>query len=80
MFREWLRKSNDMLSQLEEEKVKKLEEREIKLEKLFRGVKEEQRVENIVPQETKNREEFKGMPEQNKITNDVERDSETMVW
>lgn len=66
---EQLKTSNDMLSQLEMEKVKRLEDRENELDKLFKG-EVEQRLENEnkVPHETISYKKFEEMPYQNKIT------------
>lgn len=85
-LREQLKQSNDKLTQLEEKKVKRLEDRENELEKLFKD-KEEQRPkdltnENKVPRETISRKKFivKKRPEQNNITevDGMEGDSQTM--
>ncbi|KAF0753804.1 Uncharacterized protein FWK35_00035800 [Aphis craccivora] len=66
---EQLKTSNDMLSQLEREKVKRLEDREKELDKLFKE-EIEQRLENEnkLPQETIVLKKFEEMPDQNKIT------------
>ncbi|XP_060868072.1 uncharacterized protein LOC132943211 [Metopolophium dirhodum] len=83
---ERLKESNDKLTKLEEKKMKRLEDRENDLEKLFKG-EEEQRPKDLtnetnVPQETISRKKFinKEMPEQNNITevDGVEDDSRTM--
>uniref|UniRef100_A0A2S2PJX2 Uncharacterized protein n=1 Tax=Schizaphis graminum TaxID=13262 RepID=A0A2S2PJX2_SCHGA len=68
---EQLKKSNDILSQREAENVKRLEDRENELDKLFKG-EEEQQLKNltndVVPQEAINRGKFEKMTGRNKIT------------
>ncbi|CAH1721272.1 unnamed protein product [Aphis gossypii] len=74
---EQLKASNDMLSQQEMERVKRLEDREKELDKLFKGgVKQRLEKENEVPQETVSHKKFEEMSDQNKITevNGVEGD------
>ncbi|KAL5243504.1 hypothetical protein ACI65C_010914 [Semiaphis heraclei] len=83
-----LKASNDILTQLEEEKVKRLEDHEDELEKLLKREEKERlknlRNENKVPQKTLRRKKFivKKMPEQNKITevDGVEGESRMMQY
>ncbi|XP_026820035.1 uncharacterized protein LOC113558719 [Rhopalosiphum maidis] len=66
-----LKKSNDILSQREAENVKRLEDRENELDKLFKG-EEQQQLKNLtndeVPQEAISHGKFEEMPGRNKIT------------
>jgi len=59
---ERLKASNDILTQLEKEKVKRLEDRENELEKLLKNEEEERlknlRNENKIPQETLRHKKF----------------------
>lgn len=68
---EQLKKSNDILSQREAENVKRLEDRENELDKLFKG-EEKQQLKKLtndeVPQEAISHGKFEEMRGQNKIT------------
>jgi len=85
---ERLKTSNDILTQLEEKKVKRLEHREDELEKLLKR-EEEERLKNStnknkVPQKTLRHKKFfaKEIPEQNTITkiDSVEGESRMMQY